>query len=761
MDNQKPLNSLPDYLDHLLEGCLIVNESSDVVYMNKQAAEHFRVDRNLCIGGKLNNIFKGKNKNHLFNRIEKNVTGKKSVLFEEKIAFTYDDFLWLKIRVKPIPQGVMLLTVDITAQKEAENLFRERDEEYHKSLDELNAVINALPGIVTVVDTEFRVLHANEQAYKKFGQSCLEEILGKTCYSVRKKLKKPCPQCNLVKAFNDGKVKVRLSTPEEEKMLGFSTKAYAIPLFDKNGKLWGGVEVIMDIDDIRKAGVELEKLNSELQEKNTFIQTILDNLPIGIALNAIQSSKITYVNKKFEEIYGWSRNDIDSIHDFFEKVFSDPEYRAQIREQVLSDIKSGDPSRMHWENLKVTHRDGTKGIVNAVNIPLPEQNTMVSTVTDISGLKEIEKELKDINELLSKFILNSPIYTFIKEVTPDGSKVIVASENFIDMTGMPGSKMTGKTMEELFPPDFARKMTADDWQVVSNGEIIKLDEELEGRYYTTIKFPIKQGKRNLLAGYTIDITNRKQWEIAVKEKNDALLQANRELKRAKRKAEESDRLKSAFLANMSHEIRTPMNSIMGFASLLPEEDSMELLMNYAKIIVSSSEQLVHIIDDIVLYSRLQTRLLSYAPSQFIVQDLLSDVKQMFNLPDYKKGVELIIDSGDLLNNEITSDYEKVKQIFTNLVSNAFKYTPKGTITIGYSEINNKTAFFVKDTGVGIPKGEKEKIFDRFYRGSNVCKGNIGGTGLGLSIVKELVELIKGEIWVESIENSGTAFFFSV
>jgi len=170
---------------------------------------------------------------------------------------------------------------------------------------------------------------------------------------------------------------------------------------------------------------------------------------------------------------------------------------------------------------------------------------------------------------------------------------------------------------------------------------------------------------------------------------------------------------------------------------------------------------VHIIDDIVLYSRLQTKLLSFTPTPFNVHNLLTDVKQSFSLPEFQKGIELNIETTSEIPVWISSDYEKLRQVFTNLISNAFKYTFSGSITIGFKQKEKELEFFVRDTGLGIPPIEVEKIFERFYRGSNVNKGVIGGTGLGLSIVKELIELLDGKIWVESEENRGSTFFFTL
>lgn len=268
---------------------------------------------------------------------------------------------------------------------------------------------------------------------------------------------------------------------------------------------------------------------------------------------------------------------------------------------------------------------------------------------------------------------------------------------------------------------------------------------------------VRSANRRLQKSYNelVQLTNNLKEEIAQRNTIE------KELVAAKEKAEESDRLKSAFLANMSHEIRTPMNSIMGFASLLPSEDSKDLMTQYARIIVQNSEQLVNIIDDIVLYSKLQTKLISRNNSSFKVADLFDDIYHSFQLPIYPKNIKLIVNHDASSDLNFNTDYDKIRQVFTNLISNAYKYTDEGEIEFGCRHCEDDALFYVRDTGIGIPKKDIERIFDRFYRAQNAERKSQNGTGLGLSIVSELINLLNGKIWVESEDGKGSTFYFKI
>lgn len=170
----------------------------------------------------------------------------------------------------------------------------------------------------------------------------------------------------------------------------------------------------------------------------------------------------------------------------------------------------------HCDNLEVVllRKDGSEftGLLSAKIIQMKGVPHIVTVIRDVTARKRAEEAQRRSQELLTLFIRQSPIYAFIKEVTPTGSRVLHVSDNFQQLLGSSVSDLLGKTMSELFPPEFAATMTADDRAVIANGLVVKLDEDFNGRHYTSIKFPIIQGERVLLAGYTIDITERKRLE---------------------------------------------------------------------------------------------------------------------------------------------------------------------------------------------------------------------------------------------------------
>ncbi|HEY5469054.1 MAG TPA: PAS domain S-box protein [Bacteroidales bacterium] len=250
-------------------------------------------------------------------------------------------------------------------------------------------------------------------------------------------------------------------------------------------------------------------------------------------------------------------------------------------------------------------------------------------------------------------------------------------------------------------------------------------------------------------------------------------QAESELIIAKEKAIESDRLKSAFLANMSHEIRTPMNGILGFTEFLKEPNlSTDDQQDFIQTIQISGERMLNTINNIVDISKIEAGLMSLAIEETNINKKIEFTYKFFKPEAERKGLQFMYKNGLPTENAIIrTDNEKVYGVLTNLIKNAIKFTYDGSIEFGYDIVEAQRIaplqhllslqFYVKDTGVGIPKYLQQTIFERFRQGSNDINRMYEGSGLGLAIAKSYVKMLGGEIWVESEEGNGSTFYFTI
>jgi PAS domain S-box-containing protein len=250
--------------------------------------------------------------------------------------------------------------------------------------------------------------------------------------------------------------------------------------------------------------------------------------------------------------------------------------------------------------------------------------------------------------------------------------------------------------------------------------------------------------------------------------NKILGKTNKELMLSKQKAERSDRLKSAFIANMSHEIRTPLNSIMGYTKILMDSIDDEEQKKHIDVIIHSGKHLMHLIDDIVDLSRLESGEMKIAETQVDLDDLMGKFKTQFHAYAITKGKQhlefrLMLPGNGNGGPVIYADEFRVQQVLNNLLSNALKFTEKGSIEFGYEIINRgkDLMFFIRDTGPGITEADQLIIFNRFEQGRQPSGNVVSGTGLGLAIAKGLTELLGGRIWLESEVGKGSAFYITI
>jgi signal transduction histidine kinase len=251
-----------------------------------------------------------------------------------------------------------------------------------------------------------------------------------------------------------------------------------------------------------------------------------------------------------------------------------------------------------------------------------------------------------------------------------------------------------------------------------------------------------------------------QLNLSLEEK---VLERTNELNKAKIKAEESDRLKTAFLMNISHEVKTPMNGILGFLTLLEGSDAdLTRMQEFATMINASGQRLLNTFNDIIEISRIESGDFTISPSLVNIEDVMQSHFHNFKPLADAKQLNLKLTEKVTRNMALVrTDRDKLDRIITNLINNALTFTSKGSIELGNYPDNNTIVFYVKDSGIGIPEPQFETIFERFVQADLSLSRKHEGSGIGLSIAKAYVEALEGKIWVQSEVGIGSTFFFSI
>lgn len=417
----------------------------------------------------------------------------------------------------------------------------------------------------------------------------------------------------------------------------------------------------------------------------------------------------------------------------------------------------------HIEGRWLYRRKGGENFLAKVQlslIHLRNKPMILASAKDISEEARIEAELRDNMFSLDAAVNGTGMGLWDWDIEND---YLILNDNWFEMLGF-----TRQDFEKHYGK-FCYDTFAD---YVHPDDIIKVQEKLESHYarkidYYRVEVRMKtsdnQWKWILAAGKVSEWSGDKPRRmVGIHTDIDYRVKMEEKLKEAIRRAEESDKLKSAFLANMSHEIRTPMNGIIGFMDLMESPDTTEAQRKeYSEIIRNSSRRLLDIVNDLINISKIEAGQIEIQESVVNLRNLFNEIRvQYANLIDEE--VRFEIKGADQIPEEnILVDQSKLYQVFSNLISNAAKFTSRGKISAGCSLQGDMIEFYVKDTGEGIDPVYQEVIFDRFRQADAGPSRLKGGTGLGLSICKAYIEKIGGEIWLESEKGKGSTFYFTV
>jgi len=402
-------------------------------------------------------------------------------------------------------------------------------------------------------------------------------------------------------------------------------------------------------------------------------------------------------------------------------------------------------------------------------------NTNIILKQEITERTRAELALKESQQQFADIINFLPDATFVID---RGGKVIAWNHEIEEMTGVKAKDILGKENYEYSLPFYGMR------RPVMIDLVFGHDEKTEKKYLyirkegdvllTETNVPLNGENRILWAkasplydsaGNAVgaiesirDITDRKQMEAE-------LIQAKDTAEEAHRIAEAASRAKSTFLANMSHEIRTPLNSIIGFTNLILDTEISDKQRDFLQKIVISSQNLLGIINDILDFSKIEAGKLVFDRVNFNLHSIIDHLSSMFSETATKKGIELMISLAGEVPSSLMGDPLRLSQVLINLINNAIKFTATGEVSISVSvdamgSQMVRLRFAVRDTGIGIAQEALTKIFDTFTQADESMTRRFGGTGLGLSICKRLVEMMGGDLWVESTLGKGSTFYFT-
>ena len=609
--------------------------------------------------------------------------------------------------------------------------------EYKELLD---IMMRSTADSVYFKDKDSRFFCVSNAQMKKLGETDLDNVIGKTDFDF-------FPEEHAIKAYECEQEIMRTGIPlidvEEKTAWGNGqynwNKVSKYPLYDSENQIIGTWGISTDI-------THQKNVEYQLKEEEERYRILSDVTIEGIVIH--HSGVIKDLNPSFLKLLGFEREELLGKN-FLDYVYK--EDRAVVQENISKE------SERTYE-IRLVKKSGKKFFaeVESRKIQLPGVELRMAAVRDITRRKQAEEALLE-SEKRMRAITDSA-HDGIIMIGRDGLVTYwnPAAERIL---GYASVEAMGKNLVGLIAPSQFHESFSEAFRMFrpSNDQAAGKSFDLKARRKdgAEISVQLSLSSVQLSSGcYTVgilrDVTRQKENE--------------QELIKAKEIAEEATGAKSEFLANMSHEIRTPMNAIIGFSGLLKKSELSPKQLDYINKIDHSANSLLGIINDILDFSKIEAGKLELETVDFRLDDVINNIVSMVSEKAAEKNIELLNRIANDVPCALIGDPLRVGQVLINLVNNAVKFTDKGYILIKTELENRKDSrcrikFSVKDTGIGMTQEQKSKLFTAFSQADSSVTRRFGGTGLGLTISKQLVEMMNGEVYVESEFGDGSTFTF--
>lgn len=656
-------------------------------------------------------------------------------------------YIWLETQGKILYDktgkiiGAVFSGRDISIRKEAEEALKMSENRF-RSLTQ-----NSPTGIL-FVDVNGKIIEINKKMAQILGAPTIDSIKNAELKKYRQLI-----SSGIIKDFKIClKVKETIynetiyTSPWKKKV---HIQYYLTPIEDNQNNIIG---ILANVNDITKRKQSEEELRGNEEKLSAFFNNTVAG--IGI-LNS--NRRYILVNSTWTKMTGFSAKKATKMKDEDITYMADREKSNLLIQKILNketpniNIQKRFIRRnkeIFWGNFSASAAYDKNGNIEFI----------IEIIIDIDEYKKNEIKLKEQYKFSQKLIDNIPNPLYFKDTQ---GLYLGFNRAYAKVIGKSQGEVVGKNVFENFPGENASINQKKDIELIKNqgiqryeSRITYSDDSQHDVIFNKSVFYDIHGNVAGLIGIMLDITDRKKLE--------------KDLYKAKEDAEAASKAKSEFLANMSHEIRTPLNAIMGFTDLLRNLIGNQQHINYLDSIKNGSKSLLTLINDILDLSKIEAGKMDLHYEPVNINSIVKELKNIFSLKISEKGLRFHTFVDESIPQYLFLDEIRLRQILFNLTGNAIKYTDKGNIKVAFAKKQSpkkdhtiSLVISIEDTGIGIPKGQQEKIFEAFVQQEGQHEKKHEGTGLGLAITKRLVEMMQGKISVKSKLHKGSTFIIEL